>query len=156
MPSKLEPMTTDFDFLVGRWTIRNRRLKSRLTGSDDWEEFDATTVARSHFNGGISIDEHTFPTGRRGMSVRLYDVAAREWAIYWVDSRDGRLGPPVRGGFTDGAGEFYGDDEHDGTPVRVRFLWTDITDTSAHWEQAFSTDAGQTWETNWTMDLTRL
>jgi hypothetical protein len=37
----------------------------------------------------------------------------------------------------------------------VRFLWTDITATSAHWEQAFSLDGDEKWLTNWTMDSTR-
>jgi hypothetical protein len=55
----------------------------------------------------------------------------------------------------DGRGEFYGDDTHDGKPVRVRFIWSGITADSAHWEQAFSVDDGGTWVTNWHMDLTR-
>jgi hypothetical protein len=52
-------------------------------------------------------------------------------------------------------GEFYGDDTHQGTPVRARFIWSGITREAAHWEQAFSTDGGQSWITNWHMDLTR-
>ncbi|HUR98199.1 MAG TPA: hypothetical protein VMZ26_09070, partial [Pyrinomonadaceae bacterium] len=32
----------DFDFLVGNWTIHNRKLRSRLTGSSEWVEFDAS------------------------------------------------------------------------------------------------------------------
>jgi hypothetical protein len=31
-----------------------------------------------------------------------------------------------------------------------------LSDESANWEQAFSTDDGKTWETNWTMDETRI
>jgi hypothetical protein len=30
-----------------------------------------------------------------------------------------------------------------------------MTDTSAHWEQAFSMDGEKTWITNWTMNSTR-
>jgi hypothetical protein len=63
--------------------------------------------------------------------------------------------PPVVGRFTDGRGEFHGDDVHDGTPIRVRYVWWDITPTSARWEQAFSADGGVTWETNWVMQFTR-
>jgi hypothetical protein len=36
----------------------------------------------------------------------------------------------------------------------VRFLWTGVTTKTPHWEQAFSDDAGETWETNWLMDFT--
>ena len=82
------------------------------------------------------------------------------WSIWWVNSRDGRLQPPVHGRFdAERLGTFYGDDTHDGTPdgtpVRVRYLWSRITPVSARWEQAFSVDGEQTWETNWIMDLTR-
>ena len=55
----------------------------------------------------------------------------------------------------DGVGTFSADDTDDGRPVRVRFVWSGITETSARWEQAFSTDDGRNWETNWVMDLTR-
>ena len=34
----------DFDFLVGRWRVHNRRLATRLRGAHDWKEFDATHV----------------------------------------------------------------------------------------------------------------
>jgi hypothetical protein len=35
--------------------------------------------------------------------------------------------------------------------VSVRFLWTEITETSAHWEQSFSFDGGETFVPNWVM-----
>ena len=35
------------------------------------------------------------------------------------------------------------------------FRW-DTTGEYPHWEQAFSTDDGDSWETNWTMDFTRM
>jgi hypothetical protein len=38
----------------------------------------------------------------------------------------------------------------------VRFIWSGISETTAHWEQAFSIEGGQTWETNWVMDSTRV
>ena len=37
---------TDFDFLFGTWKIHNRRLRERLKGSRDWDEFESTNVAR--------------------------------------------------------------------------------------------------------------
>jgi hypothetical protein len=61
----------------------------------------------------------------------------------------------VVGRFSGGRGEFYGDDTHEGTPIRVRYIWSDITPTSARWEQAFSVDGEKTWETNWIMEFTR-
>ncbi|WP_343520085.1 hypothetical protein [Sphingomonas sp.] len=40
--------------------------------------------------------------------------------------------------------------------MTVMFRWSAITAASAHWEQAFSTDGGKTWESNWHMDFTRV
>jgi len=145
----------DFDFLVGTWTVANRRLKQRLLGCTDWEEFTSTSECRSLFGGAANIDEFTFPDGTQGLTLRLLDQQSKQWSLYWAASTAGTLLPPVIGGFSDGRGEFFGDDEHDGTPVRVRYIWSEITPTSARWEQAFSTDGEQTWETNWIMELTR-
>ncbi len=147
----------DFDFLVGTWDTEHRRLRERLAGSDDWEEFTGRSVCYRMFGGAANVDEIAFPTlGHSGMSVRLYDPGTDLWTIRWASTTTpGVLGPPVAGRFTDGLGEFFGDDEHGGTPVRVRFRWSDITATSARWAQAFSVDGGETWETNWVMDFTR-
>jgi hypothetical protein len=65
------------------------------------------------------------------------------------------IDPPVRGGFKDGVGTFLGDDVHKGRPVVARFRWSELTADTAKWDQAFSTDGGKTWETNWLMQFTR-
>jgi hypothetical protein len=146
----------DFDFLVGSWNVANRCLVKRLSGSQEWEEFPATAVVRSFFGGAGSFDEITFPTkGHSGMTVRLYDPVRREWSLYWANSKDGLLQPQVTGRFEGGRGEFYGDDTWEGKPIRVRYIWSEVTPTSARWEQAFSTDGERTWETNWTMRFSR-
>lgn len=147
----------DFNFLVGSWHVENRRLTERLAGSDEWEGFPATSTCIPVFGGGANFDEIHFPTkGFTGLTLRLYDPHRHEWSLYWANSRDGILQPPVVGRFTDGRGEFYGDDVHDGTPIRVRYIWSDIASSSARWDQAFSTDGEKTWETNWIMRFTRM
>jgi hypothetical protein len=111
----------DFDFLVGEWTIANRRLRERLIGSDDWEEFESTSVVHGLFDGAANVDEITFPTKSfKGLTLRLFDPEREEWSLYWANSQTGVLFPPVVGRFNDGRGEFYGDDVEGGTPVRVR------------------------------------
>ena len=37
----------------------------------------------------------------------------------------------------------------------MRFTWSGVEGPTPRWEQAFSTDGGSTWETNWVMDFTR-
>jgi hypothetical protein len=148
----------DFDFWIGRWRIRNSRLKERLAASTEWEEFDATGEAR-FLPGGIgNMDDFVvgeWRPGFVGMTMRLFDPRTKLWSIYWADNVRCVLGPPVVGAFRDGVGIFEGDDEHDGRPVRVRFQWTHETPDTARWQQAFSADGGATWETNWVMNMTR-
>ena len=146
----------DFDFLHGAWSVRNRCLVGRLAGSEEWEEFPGAAECRPLLAGAANVDWIDFPTkGSSGCTLRLFDPAREEWSIHWAGSRTGRLDPPVVGRFEDGRGDFYGDDTHEGTPVRVHFVWSEITPTSARWEQEFSADGGRTWEPNWVMELTR-
>jgi hypothetical protein len=49
----------DFDFLLGSWRVFNRRLKARLRGSSEWEEFPSTCRARSILSGFGNMDEFT-------------------------------------------------------------------------------------------------
>jgi hypothetical protein len=60
--------------------------------------------------------------------------------------------PPVVSGFVNGEGHFSGGDTYAGRRVLVR---TKITDASLRWEQAFSFDAGRSFETNWIMGFHR-
>lgn len=72
-----------------------------------------------------------------------------------MDSRTPQapLDPPMKGSFQNGLGTFYGDDTWNGKTVRARFLWSGITPTSCHWEQAYSADGRKTWETNRVQDV---
>ena len=149
----------DFDFLFGSWKIRNRRLRERLKGCDEWDEFEADQTARPILGGMGNVDEfQTTLQGRdlKGVTLRTFNPATREWSLYWVDNWQGILQPAPVGRFIDGRGEFYADDTFEGRPIKVRFLWSGITRDAAHWEQAFSEDEGKTWETNWTMAFTRV
>jgi len=152
------PHARDWDWLIGNWSVRHRRLRERLAGSTEWDEFAGTCRNWPLMGGRGNVDDNVLdlPAGRyRGVGVRAFDVQDRLWSIWWIDSRLPGIDPPVRGGFADGVGTFIGDDMLRGRPVKVRFRWSAITATSAQWEQAFSPDGGTTWETNWHMDFTR-
>ncbi len=146
----------DFDFFIGSWNVVNRRLNTLFADSDDWATFPGATSCQPIFDGAGNTEEIIFPTlGSRGFTLRLFDTEREEWSIYWANSRAGLLFPPVVGTFTDGRGDFYGDDTHDGKPIKAHFIWSEVTPTSARWEQEFSPDGGQTWESNWVMEFTR-
>lgn len=150
----------DFDFYFGRWRVHNERLRERLVGSTDWQRFDAIQECRPILGGLGNLDEFVTdefgPTLFMGATLRLFDRATRQWSIWWASNRKGGLEPPVTGTFAGGVGHFEGNDMHNGIPVRVRFIWSGIEANSARWEQAFSTDGGKSWETNWRMQMTRL
>ena len=155
--SSREDGARDFDFLMGRWRVHNRRLKERLVGSCEWIEFEATNEARLLPAGLGNEDEYRtgWGGGFVGVTFRLYDPEARTWSLFWADSRRGVLDPPVVGRFRGDVGVFEGEDRHEGTPVRVRFTWTKTDPAAPRWEQAFSTDGGATWETNWVSTFVR-
>jgi hypothetical protein len=147
-----------FDFEYGKWRVHHR-VKS--AGDGAWKEFDGTCTARPFMAGQGDIEEHVFsrPTGvSYGTALRAFDLKTEEWAIWWIDSRypDLPLDPPVKGRFANGVGTFYSDSLVDGKTVRTRFIWSQITPASAHWEQASSEDAGKTWDTNWIMEFRRV
>jgi hypothetical protein len=145
----------DFDFLTGTWDVAHRRLVERWVGSDDWDCFEGSTTCEPRLGGVVNVEQGDFPSrGFSGLALRVFDPESRQWSIYWVDSRRGRLEPPVVGGFDGAIGVFEGVDTDEGRPVRVRFTWTVIDADHARWEQAFSA-ADDDWETNWTMDFTR-
>ena len=153
-----EPSAKDFDFWMGRWNVHNRRLRERLAGSNEWDEFEATSVARPILDGLGNEDEFRteFDGGFLGMSFRFFDPATKRWWIYWADTRrPGELDPPVSGTFSGDTGVFEGPDVFAGRPILVRFIWSGVTTPSPRWEQAFSADGGDTWETNWVMEFTR-
>jgi hypothetical protein len=148
----------DFDFFMGRWTVRHRRLKARLQGCDAWDEFEGTVVARPLWGGQANVDEleADTPSGPlRGLTLRIFEPASGQWRLYWANGAKGILDPPMVGAFAEGRGEFFSHELFEGKGVLVRYLWSGITRTACHWEQAFSQDGGRTWETNWVMDFTR-
>jgi hypothetical protein len=149
----------DFDFLMGSWKIHCQRLRNPLTRSTTWVDFDGTVVAHSIWGGRANFDEGKFndPSGQiQGMTLRLYDPTTHLWSLYWATSKQGTVTIPTIGRFTNGRGEFYDYEIYQGKAVLVRYLWLNIKPDSCRWEQAFSTDGGKTWETNWTTDLERI
>jgi hypothetical protein len=149
----------DFDFWIGSWSVRGRRLRERLAGCQEWDELEATSVAWPLLDGLGNVDEFRtdYQGGFVGISLRLFDPTTRMWSIYWADSRNtGPIDPPVVGSFADDVGVFECDDTFNDIPIRVRYIWSRVTTEHPRWEQAFSTDGGETWETNWVNDFTRI
>lgn len=149
----------DFDWEVGTWKTELRRLAKPLSGTETWLEYSGTSVVRDVLDGRANLVELRVQgaAGKiEGASLRLYNPEARQWSLNYAGARQGALSRPVHGGFHEGRGEFYGQEDLDGRIVLVRFLIWRITSDSARFEQAYSADGGHTWETNWIALDTRI
>jgi len=153
----------DFDFLAGRWHIANQRLDDYLNpNSGAWLEFESTCESGPILGGLGNHDTYYAPDipGRpeyHGFALRLFDPEARVWRIWWASTvAAGQLDTPVVGRFENGRGQFECADVFDGRPIKVRFDWTEITRSSARWEQSFSFDDGLSFAPNWIMLFERI
>ena len=141
----------DFDYLVGNWNLKNRKLKSRLTGSTEWIDFESRVEMHQILDGLGNIDKYTENSSGKpyeGVALRLFDPKTQLWSIYWADGNSGKLDPPVVGSFENRIGHFFARDTYKGKNIIVVFRW-DVRDPKAPvWSQAFSADEGKTWEWN--------
>ncbi len=150
----------DFDFFIGSWCVTHRRLKDRLVGCNEWVEFEGSTVVQKVLGGLGNMDDNILELPGdtyRAVTLRSFNADTQQWSIWWLDGRyPGSLDTPVVGCFDNKVGTFYADGTLGEKQIRVRFLWTHPQPDSPRWEQAFSADAGKTWEVNWSMDFTRV
>ena len=151
----------DFDFELGNWKIKLRRLEHALSGSTKWIEYNGTSTTKPLWNGKAQVEElqidSTTGVHLEGMTVRTYNPTAHQWYLSWANAKNGIFAqPPTVGEFKGDHGEFYDSEEFEGRWIMVRLVWSKITKTSAHFEQAFSADGGKTWEVNWITDQTRV
>jgi hypothetical protein len=149
----------DFDFEIGTWKTHLKRRLQPLTGSNTWVEYEGTTVVRNIWNGRANLVELDVegPAGHiEALSLRLYNPESRQWSLNFANSSSGTMSSPTIGGFSDGRGEFYNQESLNGRAILVRFVISDITPDSCHFEQAFSADGGKTWEVNWIATDTRI
>ena len=150
----------DFDFQIGAWKTHVTRLVHQPNGSTSRAEYDGITIVRKIWNGRANLSELVAdgPAGHlENLSLRLYNPESHQWSLNYANSRQGVMEVPATiGEFKNGRGEFYDMELINGRNTLVRNLWSDITTTSCRFEQAFSRDAGRTWEPNWIATNTRI
>jgi hypothetical protein len=153
-----------FDFFAGRWRAANRRKTKPLdASSNEWVEFEGEITSSPILEGMGTTDTFRIPNmpGRgqfEGFTLRLFDPDTGLWRIWWASTfSNGQLDVPVVGRWQDDEkGVFECDDEIDGVPLRVRYVWSKNSPDSVSWEQAFSFDGGSTWDVNWITEATKL
>ncbi len=149
----------DFDFDIGTWKTHLLRLQHPLTGSTTWIEYEGTTVVRKVWNGRANLVELEVdgPTGHiEALSLRLYNPQSHQWSLNFANSNGGTISQPTIGQFKNGRGEFFDQETLNDRAILVRFVISDITPNSCHFEQAFSNDGGKAWEVNWIATDTRV
>lgn len=149
----------DFDFNFGIWKTHISRLQHPLTGSSNWVQYDGVSVVTKVWEGRASLFEleATGVAGHiEGLGLRLYNPSSHQWSLNWANSSDGTMQQPMVGEFKDGRGTFFDRELFNGRMISVRNGFSEITPDSSRFEQAFSDDGGNTWETNWIMTFTRV
>lgn len=151
----------DFDFLRGRWRVRNSKLQNPLDpDAAEWREFTTDVESRELLGGLGNLDTYRsdeFPgyDSWEAMALRLFEPDEAVWRIWWASTASpGELDNPVVGSFDHGHGVFQCDDVLGGRPVKVRYEWM-TEGAQPLWKQSFSFDAGDTWRENWLMEWFR-
>nr|WP_321236849.1 hypothetical protein [uncultured Psychroserpens sp.] len=150
----------DFNFLIGKWTVLNKKLKERLANSNEWIEFHAEMETKPILNGLGLMDEMKsshFGDDFIGLSIRMVNPKTNVWTIYWADTSNPEhyLKEQVVGEFKNGIGEFYGKEQYQGKTYQLKFTWKKHSKHTAQWEQAYFDDLNSQWETNWIMEFSR-
>lgn len=149
----------DFDFQIGNWRVKHKKLEKRLSKCNDWIEFESKCKVTKVLGGYGNIEDNLLylPNDNyNAIAIRSFDRISRKWAIWWLDGRTPHsLETPVIGEFRNGVGEFFATDIINSIETLVRFHWLDTETQNPKWEQAFSVDNGATWETNWKMTFIR-
>ncbi len=156
------PSLHDFDFIFGRWSVRNRKLVDPTAPAcDEWVEFDAVSDVSPVLDGIGHTDSMKVPAPAdggppfEGFTLRLFDPTDETWRIWWSSTRlPGVLDTPMVGRFDGSHGVFEASDTIGGRPTLVRFEWLPEDPDGPLWQQSFSYDDGLTWALNWQMQFT--
>jgi hypothetical protein len=111
-----------------------------LNGMDNIDNFHAT------------FDGEPF----EGMTVKLFDPKTKLRSIYWSDSNEGKLNPPVLRALENNVGHFITKDSFKGKPILVNFRRDARDKDNPIWGRAFSDDDGKSWEWNWSMYISKM
>jgi hypothetical protein len=145
----------DFDFNLGSWKTHIRYLRK---APDTWTEFDGTAVVRKVWDGRAQLEEIEADgaTGHfEALVLFLYNPQAHQWSKVFASCSDGELGTPMVGGFSNGRGEMFDQEVHNGRTVLMRAVWSDITANSQHFEESVSDDGGKNWSLYFVAAVTR-
>jgi hypothetical protein len=148
-PAPARDGSHDFDFLIGNWKARVRRLPDRHVGSNNWIEYNGISnhkkllVSNANFEE-FEVDNPEKHLHIKAQTLRLYNPHTRQWSIYLLDLDKGVLSvPPVVGEFNGNRGEFYDQEQYKGRAILVRYVWLNIRRNLRAWNSPFPLTAGR-------------
>jgi hypothetical protein len=137
------------DFWVGDWDLTWPGQEAGKTdhGTNRVQRVLDSCVVEENFSGEAAMH-------LRGRSVSLYDVRARKWKQTWVDNE---------GAYLDFVGEFKDGQmilsrqgvRPDGTPMKQRMVFKNISANEFDWSWEASNDGGKTWKVQWPIHYKR-
>jgi hypothetical protein len=73
----------DFDWEFGTWHTHLWRLKQPLSGSNEWLEYNGTTVVRKIWDGRANLVELEVdgPSHIEALNLRLYNPETHKWSL---------------------------------------------------------------------------
>ena len=149
----VEPVTLEldaarqFDFWLGEWDCSWSDESGRHLGTNSvYLDLDGFVVVEN-FDGRPSLDF-------QGLSFSVYDRKARRWKQTWVDSQGSYL--DFVGGFADGVMELRREGDLDDAGSLFRMRWENIERDSFDWSWQRSDDGGDTWDSLWEIEYTRV
>jgi hypothetical protein len=154
----------DFDFNIGVWHTQIHRILDPLAASSQSIDLNGEVTVRKIWDGRAQLEEIEADSPKshwEGLTLFLYNPRSHQWSQSFINSKIGELNSPAIGSFKDGRielisqGTVNGQDTVVDRTILVRTVWSDIKPDSHHYEESFSDDAGKTWHTSFTANLTR-
>ena len=147
----------DFDLLAGTWKAHTKYRAHLFVGSDPWIESDGTETFQKLWDGAmLELSEGATANGPVGLMLYTYNPQSQQWYVYFASRKDGKIGPPNVGEFRNGQGEFFVQDTLNGKSLLNRYVWSQTTSNSPHFEESWSSDGGRTWDLVRIVDLARV
>ena len=149
------PEGHEFDFLEGEWDAACRFPRS----DGSWGEGPGTLKATKILDGFASMEFFEGPYQGyiiKGLGLRAFNPKSRYWEHTWTDTSSPGGLVVWRGRFDGGKIDLFAEwDDDSGQRILSRLTWSEITDSSAHWESHRSLDGGTTWVKHWVIHFAR-
>jgi hypothetical protein len=145
----------EFDSLEGSWDAVCRF--PHLDGS--WGEGPGTLKATKVLDSCVSMEFFEGPyQGEmiKGLGLRAFNPKLRCWEHTWTDTSSPGGLQVWRGRFEGGKIDLFAEwNDDSGQRILSRLTWSEITDTTVHWESHRSLDGGAAWTRHWVIDFAR-